>query len=172
MTSSTTPPTPPEDRKDQEAILSTILLFFTGLRNASPSTMLSTVLPTGHAALLRPSPPNPSSNLHTKQIFHLTLADVIAKVTTISDGVPRLEENIALASWQDGDDGDRYGGRRTEVRVAGGLGMAWTPFEVRTIEGGEVVNVGTNVFTLLKRVEGERVGEWAICGIADTGPMK
>jgi hypothetical protein len=77
-----------------------------------------------------------------------------------------MEENIALATWQDGDDGDRYGARRTEVRVDGDLGMAWTPFEVRS--GGEVVNVGTNVFTLLKRVEGERVGEWVISGIADT----
>lgn len=77
-----------------------------------------------------------------------------------------MEENIALATWQDGDDGDKYEGRRTEIRIDYDLAVAWTPFEVR--KGRKVTHVGTNIFNLLKRVDEEDKGGWVISGVADT----
>jgi len=156
-----------QQRKEEKAILATILKFFDGLRNRSAETMLSTLLPTGHAMLIRPQPEGEGDE---KRIVNMNLGELVNVLTSITEDAPPMEENIALATWQDGDDGDRYNGRRTEIRVDGDLAVAWTPFEVRA--GGEVKMVGTNIFNLLKRVEGERKGEWAISGVADTTRRK
>lgn len=54
-----------------------------------------------------------------------------------------IEENIAMAPWEKGDDGDKYEGRRTEIRVDHDLAVTWTPYEVRV--GGKVDHVEANV---------------------------
>jgi len=77
-----------------------------------------------------------------------------------------MEENIALAEWEEGDDGMKYNGRKTEVRVDEDLAVVWTPFEFR--KDGKLSHEGTNCFSLVKGCEGERSGEWLICGVSDT----
>ena len=77
-----------------------------------------------------------------------------------------MEENIALTDWEAGDDGDKYGGRKTEIRVDGDIAFAWTPYEVRI--GGVLQHVGTNMFSFVRRLEGSRRGEWVISYVGDT----
>lgn len=77
-----------------------------------------------------------------------------------------MEENIALAEWEEGDDGDRYQRRKSEVRVDGDIAVAWTPYEVRL--DGRLHHVGTNVFTVVRRLEGDKKGEWVISYVSDT----
>jgi len=121
--------------------------------------MFKTVLPDIHTTLIRP--PQPPSTI--PRVIQVPIAELIERVTSSTE---QMEENIALAAWEEGDDGDRFGGRKTEVRVDGALGVAWTPFEV--LVDGVASTCGTNVFSLVKRVGTVGVSEWVICGIADT----
>ncbi len=84
-----------------------------------------------------------------------------------------MEENIALAEWEEGNDGEKYGGRKSEVRVDGDIAVCWTPYEVRL--AGRLHHVGTNAFTAVRRLEdgrgegeGQRKGDWVISYVSDT----
>lgn len=72
--------------------------------------MLTTVLPNSHGTLTRPSP----DGSPISRIVQTSMAELIEHVT---GGMERMEENIALATWQNGDDGDRFGGRKTYIMV-------------------------------------------------------
>ena len=140
-------------RKEEIAVLAVARRFLGGLKARDPASMHSCTLPTSHALLIRPSPDarsgkTPSSSQLPKQILHLTLAQVVDRIPW--DSPESIEENIARADWEEGDDGDKYGGRKTEVRVDGDLAMVWTPYEVR--KDGLLTHNGTNVFTFAKDV--------------------
>jgi hypothetical protein len=152
-----------QQEKQKQAVLEVILKFFDGLRDNSAEIMNSTLLPNGHATLIRPALKDNS----TSQVIQLSFAELMERLTEPRDQF--LEENIALATWQDGDDGNRYQGRRTKVSVDHDLAVAWTPYEVRM--GGKVIHVGTNIFNLLKMAEGKRKGQWVISGVADTARL-
>lgn len=152
-----------QTRQDEDAVLAVILHFFEGLRQSSAEMMLSNVLPTGHATLIRPSQDGQGGS----QVMQFTLPELIERVTKIGKESPEpMSENIALATWQEGDDGDKYEGRRTEIRIDYDLAMAWTPYEVR--KGDVVSHVGTNIFQFFKAADGEKKGTWMISGVADT----
>lgn len=82
------------------------------------------------------------------------------------DSAASLEENIALAEWEEGEDGERFEGRKSEARVDGDLAAVWTPYEF--LRDGVLSHVGTNVFSLVKLCGGKRKGEWVIGWISDT----
>jgi len=151
------PLTPTEDEK---AILATCRNFLDGIKARDPEAMHSVVLPNGQGTLIRP----PLQGSTTPQILQLTLTEVVDRIPF--NHPEDIEETIALATWEEGNDGDRYEGRRTEISVDYDLAAAWTPYEVRI--GGKVSHVGTNIFNLMKRVDGERKGEWVITGVGDT----
>lgn len=145
---------------DEKAILAICHKFLDSIKTRDPATMHSVVLSNGHGTLIRP----PLKGSTVPQILQVTLAECVERIPF--NHPEDIEETIALATWEDGDDGDRYEGRRTQIRVDYDLAMAWTPYEVCI--GGKVSHVGTNVFNLMKRVDGDRKGEWVITGVADT----
>jgi hypothetical protein len=146
--------------EDETAVLTICHRFLDSIKARDPATMHSVVLPNGHGTLIRP----PAQGETAPQVLQLTLTECVERIPF--DYPEDIEETIALATWESGDDGDRYEGRRTEIRVDYDLAMAWTPYEVRI--GGKVSHVGTNIFSLMKRTDGERKGEWVITGVADT----
>ncbi|KAE9374628.1 hypothetical protein N431DRAFT_438066 [Stipitochalara longipes BDJ] len=146
-------------RTEEIAILATVQKFLAGIKARNPAQMHACIHPSGgHALLIRPSP----SSSKTKQHLSLTLAEVVDRIPF--DSPEELEENIALAEWEEGDDGTKYGGRKSEVRVDHDLAVVWTPYEVR--KDGNLSHVGTNVFSLVKEADGE--SRWLICWVSDT----
>jgi len=152
------PPTS-TSQNEESAILATVQQFLSGIKARNPAQMHACIHPSGgHALLIRPSPSSPG----TKQHLSLTLAEVLNRIPF--DSADELEENIALAEWEEGDDGMKYGGRKSEVRVDRDLAVVWTPYEFR--RNGALSHVGTNVFSLVKEGDGE--GRWVICWVSDT----
>jgi hypothetical protein len=145
-----------QQRIEEEAVLALCRKFLSGIKNRNPVLMHSCILPSGSGTLIRP--PLPSTE--APQILNLTLPEIVNRIPF--DLPQGIEENIAIASWEDGDDGEKYEGRKSEVRVDYDLAMAWTPYEVRI--GGKVTHVGTNIWSLLKMAD----GRWVISGVADT----
>ncbi|KAN0103172.1 hypothetical protein V8E51_011485 [Hyaloscypha variabilis] len=153
---STAPLSP--SRKEEIAILATVHKFLSGIKDRNPVQMHACIHPSGgHALLIRPDPSSPGIKKH----LSLTLAEVVERIPFDASG--ELEENIALTEWEDGDDGMKYGGRKSEVRIDHDLAVVWTPYEFR--RGGVVSHVGTNVFSLVR--EGAE-GRWVICWVSDT----
>ena len=146
--------------EDEKAVLATCHKFLDGIKTRDPAAMHSVVLPNGHGTLIRP----PLQGSSVPQILQITLTECIERIPF--NHPEDIEETIALATWEEGDDGDRYEGRRTEVRVDYDLAVAWMPYEVRL--GGKISHIGTNIFSLMKRAEGENMDEWVITGVADT----
>ncbi|KAL2068055.1 hypothetical protein VTL71DRAFT_16153 [Oculimacula yallundae] len=163
--------------KEHKAILALIHKFLSGISSRDPALMHSCILPTGTALLIRPATITKSAEIAlqaptpepqtppppTRQHLHLTLPQVIDRIPF--QLLVSIEENIALAEWEDGDDGDRYGGRKTEIRVYEDVAFAWTPFETKF--DGVVQTVGMNMMTFVRRLEGVE-GEWVISYVGDT----
>jgi len=147
-------------KADEKAVLTTCHNFLDGIKNRDSKSMHAIILPNGQATLIRP--PVPGSSV--RQLLQITLPACIDRIPF--DHPEEIEETIALAAWEDGEDDDRYGGRQTEVKVDMDFAVVWTPFVVYI--GGKVSHRGTNVFQLTKRIEGEKKGEWVITGLADT----
>ena len=145
--------------QDELAVLAICRKFLDGIKNRHPEAMHSVILPNGHGTLIRP----PIQESTTPQVLQLTLTEVVDRIPFSHP--QDIEETIALATWEDGEYGDRYEGRRIEIGVDYDLTVAWTPYEVRI--GGKVSHVGTNIFNLIKRVNGERKGQWVITGVAE-----
>jgi hypothetical protein len=153
--------------KEEIAALTTVKKFLSGIKARNPAQMHACIHPSGgHALLIRPSPSrsSPSSPVG-KQHLSLTLAEVVNRIPF--DSAASLEENIALAEWEEGEDGERFEGRKSEARVDGDLAAVWTPYEF--LRDGVLSHVGTNVFSLVKLCGGKRKGEWVIGWISDTG---
>jgi hypothetical protein len=146
--------------EDEKAVLAICRKFLDGIKTRDAAAMHSVVVPNGHGTLIRP----PLQGSAVPQILQITLTECVERIPF--NHPEDIEETIALATWEEGDDGDRYEGRRTEIRVDYDLAVAWTPYEVRI--GGKISHVGTNIFNLMKRVEGEKMGEWVVTGVADT----
>ncbi|KAH9221921.1 hypothetical protein DL95DRAFT_381695 [Leptodontidium sp. 2 PMI_412] len=170
MASST--PVPSNDPlTEHKAILALIHKFLSGIKLRNPTLMHSCILPSGHALLIRPIADKISSlvehshqSTSPRQHLQITLPEVIDRIPF--DSPVSMEENIALTVWEDGDDGDKYGGRKSEIRVDGDIAFAWTPYEVRL--GGVLHHVGTNVFSFVRRLDGPEKGSWVIAYVGDT----
>lgn len=93
------------------------------------------ILPNGQRTLVR-------SPLQGSKVLQLTLTEVVDRIPF--DHPQDIEKAIALAAWEDGEHGDRYEGRRTEIRVGYDLAEAWTPYEFRI--GGKVSHAGAKYF--------------------------
>lgn len=155
---------------EERAALSTVQKFLSSIKSRDPASMHSCVLPDSHALLIRPKThtdvvePTPTQSKPQtqpeKQHLHLTLAEVIDRLPFSSP--KSMEENIALASWESGSDGDLYEGCKTEVKVDHDLAVVWTPYEVR-IDGVQH-HVGTNIWSLVKMED----RGWVIVWISDT----
>ncbi|KAK0099733.1 hypothetical protein ONS95_013374 [Cadophora gregata] len=134
--------------------------------------MHSCILSSGHALLVRPINSKPlnskeSASRDTQtppQHLQITLPEVIDRIPW--DSPVSLEENIALTEGEEGDDEEKYGGIKSEIRVDGDIAFAWTPYEVRL--GGILHHVGTNVFHFVRRLEGPEKGSWVIAYVGDT----
>jgi hypothetical protein len=85
------PPTP-----DAAAALAVVRTFLSGVKARSPTQMHSTILPSGHATLIRPSPP-PSAK---KNILQITLEQTVDRIPF--DGEVESGGTIAGAEWEDG----------------------------------------------------------------------
>jgi len=142
----------------EKAVLDVCLKFLSSIKLKDRATMHSLILPSAHVTNIRPP-----------VIKTRPLPDLIDSLPL--DAAQSIEENIAIwdKSDEENNDGDKYGGRKTEIRVdeKGSFAMAWTPYEVRY--DGVVHHVGTNVFMMARRMEGMDVGAWVISGVADTG---
>ncbi|KAH7393490.1 hypothetical protein BKA64DRAFT_676330 [Cadophora sp. MPI-SDFR-AT-0126] len=157
---------------EHKMILSLVHKFLSGIKLRNPSLMHSCILPTGTALLIRPvnSKPleahvQPSQDIPLpRQHLQITLPEVVDRIPW--DSPVTIEENIALAEWEQGDDEGKYGGRKSEIRVDGDIGFAWAPYEVRF--GGVLHHVGTNIFHFVRRLEGPEEGNWVITHVGDT----
>ncbi|PVH81630.1 hypothetical protein DL98DRAFT_570995 [Cadophora sp. DSE1049] len=166
-------PDPSEDPlEEHKIILSLIHKFLSGIKLRDPSLMHSCILPSGSALLIRPvnsksleaNERSSQGILLPRQHLQITLPEVVDRIPW--DSPANMEENIALAEWEDGDDEENYGGRKTEIRVDGDIAFAWTPYEVRV--GGVLHHFGTNIFHFVRRLEGPEKGNWVIAYVGDT----
>ncbi|KAG4440933.1 hypothetical protein IFR05_003562 [Cadophora sp. M221] len=168
---SSTPVRSDDPRAEHRVILALIHKFLSGIKFCDPTLMHSCILPSGHALLIRPIAPktssehqNSSQSTPLRQHLQITLPEVIDRIPFESP--VSMEENIALTEWEDGDDGEKYRGRKSEIRVDGDIAFAWTPYEVR--HSGVLHHVGTNVFSFVRRLDGPETGSWVISYVADT----
>ncbi|KAH7321823.1 hypothetical protein BKA65DRAFT_568681 [Rhexocercosporidium sp. MPI-PUGE-AT-0058] len=149
---------------EHKVILALIHKFLSGIKLRDPELMHSCILPSGHALLIRPVAKESSSVAPPRQHLQITLPEVIDRIPF--DSPVTMEENIALTDWEEGDDGEKYGGRKSEVRVDNDIALAWTPYEVRL--GGVLHHVGTNAFSFVRRLDGPEEGNWVISYVGDT----
>lgn len=166
-------PIPSDDLlKEHKIILALAHKFLSGIKLRDRDLMHSCILSTGQALLIRPivkttTNPSESPNQGTpppRQHLQITLSEVVNRIPFESP--VSMEEKIALAEWEDGDDGDSYGGRKSEIRVDGDIAFAWTPYKVRV--DGVLHHVGTNVFSFVRRLDGPEKGDWVIAFVSDT----
>ncbi|CZT13242.1 hypothetical protein WAI453_005385 [Rhynchosporium graminicola] len=154
--------------REHKAILSLTHKFLPGISLKDPALMHSFIFSTGHALLIRtattyaasPEDTKNHESSPTRRYLHLPLPQIISRIPFDSSFM--IEENIVLKEWEEGDDGDKYKGRKTKVRVYDDIGFAWTPFETRFT--GVVQTVVVIVMTFVRRLEehGGEEWEWAI----------
>ena len=122
---------------EEAAVLNTANSFLRGIKARDKATMMSLILPSGAACLIRED-----RDTKTMQPLHMSLQAVVDRIPF--DGPLELDEQAY----------------NSKVLVDGELAMAWTPYAF--YEGTRLNHTGTNIFTLWKKES-----KWLITGVSD-----